>query len=122
MKVDPRGLWQRFLQVSGETAILTRSARIGVRFSIGGIPRKRINCGLGLGYTVGINDEKADWPEMITMGIAKKERQTSVKGCSEKEYLDFERSSEERHEYQDGEIIAMANENVPHGNTVRHSI
>src|SRR5438128_1688312 len=31
------------------------------------------------------------------------------------EYLDFERSAEERHEYFDGDIIAMAGEKLPHG-------
>jgi len=36
-------------------------------------------------------------------------------GLSEKEYLDFERSSPERHEYADGEIFAMP------GGTAEHS-
>jgi Uma2 family endonuclease len=34
---------------------------------------------------------------------------------TEREYLDFERTSEERHEYQDGEIYAMAGEKLAHG-------
>ena len=31
------------------------------------------------------------------------------------QYLAFERAAEERHEYFDGEIIAMAGERLPHG-------
>src|SRR4051794_25914744 len=31
------------------------------------------------------------------------------------EYLAFERAADERHEYFDGEIIAMAGEKLPHG-------
>lgn len=35
--------------------------------------------------------------------------------CTEDEYLALERASEERHEYLDGQICAMAGESLEHG-------
>ena len=35
--------------------------------------------------------------------------------CTEEDYLALERASEERHEYLDGQVYAMAGENPEHG-------